>query len=182
MSRDEEQLVLRQFLRFGETRAIAHDMVVQDTRERHVSLTLTPAASSSSPASATGGGQSDIKKFIAHSSSSNLDPSPGSGSRSPASVLASPSSAGLMRAYDLRHFLSRASLPYATAAAAAMATGRMPSPASLFTAPPLLPITTAGGVASRHSHSQPFDYSPPGLLVGERLFSINQLAMLQLIN
>lgn len=80
-SRDEEQLVLQQFLRFGETKTIAHDIIAQEAREQRDRHAAAVAASSTTPSSlasssflgAGGAGaslrtaESDIKKFIERS-------------------------------------------------------------------------------------------------------------------
>lgn len=55
-TREEEMVVLQQFLRFGETKAIAQEIILQDTKDRHDQLVKqTPRA------------ESDIKKFIERS-------------------------------------------------------------------------------------------------------------------
>ncbi|CAG5117638.1 unnamed protein product, partial [Candidula unifasciata] len=55
-TREEEMVVLQQFLRFGETKAIAQEIILQDTKDRHEQLVKqTPRA------------ESDIKKFIERS-------------------------------------------------------------------------------------------------------------------
>ena len=55
-SREEEALILQQFLRFGETRSIAQEIILQDTKELQEKYTIQ------SPKS-----ESEIKKFIERS-------------------------------------------------------------------------------------------------------------------
>ena len=55
--RDEEQLILQQFLRFGETKSIAQEIILQDTREAREKHLGNSAKS-----------DSEIKKFIERSS------------------------------------------------------------------------------------------------------------------
>ncbi|XP_074651681.1 zinc finger protein basonuclin-2-like [Tubulanus polymorphus] len=56
-SREEEQIILQQFLRFGETKSIAQEIILQDTKERQeVYYRHSPRT------------ESDIKKFIERSS------------------------------------------------------------------------------------------------------------------
>lgn len=55
-TRDEEQVILQQFLRFGETKSIAQEIILQDTREnRERQIINTPKT------------ESEIKKFIERS-------------------------------------------------------------------------------------------------------------------
>lgn len=55
-TREEETVVLQQFLRFGETKTIAQEIILQDTKDRHEALIKqTPRT------------ESDIKKFIERS-------------------------------------------------------------------------------------------------------------------
>ncbi len=56
-TREEELVVLQQFLRFGETKAIAQEIILQDTKERS-DVMVKP-----NPTHA----ESDIKKFIERS-------------------------------------------------------------------------------------------------------------------
>ncbi|KAK3776094.1 hypothetical protein RRG08_046761 [Elysia crispata] len=55
-TREEEMVVLQQFLRFGETKAIAQEIILQDTKDRHDVLVKQ-----------TSRAESDIKKFIERS-------------------------------------------------------------------------------------------------------------------
>lgn len=52
-TREEEQVIIQQFLRFGETKSIAQEIILQDTRELHAAHLL--------PSPKNG---SDIKKFM----------------------------------------------------------------------------------------------------------------------
>ena len=61
-TREEERVVLQQFLRFGETKAIAQEVILQDTRDND------NAHSKQSSARA----ESEIKKFIERSNLSNM--------------------------------------------------------------------------------------------------------------
>jgi len=70
---DDELLILQQFLRFGETKSIAHELMTTDTCSTRGAATRpspsdgpSPAASSSGPAAATTGSAetSNIKRFI----------------------------------------------------------------------------------------------------------------------
>ena len=61
-TRDEEQVILQQFLRFGETKSIAQEIILSDTRENRERQPTTPGSSVKS--------DSEIKKFIERSNMS----------------------------------------------------------------------------------------------------------------
>ena len=62
-TRDEEQVILQQFLRFGETKSIAQEIILSDTRENRERQPSAPTASSVKS-------DSEIKKFIERSNMS----------------------------------------------------------------------------------------------------------------
>ena len=61
-TRDEEQVILQQFLRFGETKSIAQEIILSDTRENREHHSPTSSGGGSTPKS-----ESEIKKFIERS-------------------------------------------------------------------------------------------------------------------
>ena len=62
-TRDEEQVILQQFLRFGETKSIAQEIILSDTRENRERQPSAPSSSSVKS-------DSEIKKFIERSNMS----------------------------------------------------------------------------------------------------------------
>ena len=72
--REEEQIILQQFLRFGETKSIAQEIMLSDARDsRNPQMTALAQQIVSAQAQAQAAQQmkasdSDIKKFIANSS------------------------------------------------------------------------------------------------------------------
>ncbi len=62
-TRDEEQVILQQFLRFGETKSIAQEIILSDTRENR-------ERQPSVPSTTTAKSDSEIKKFIERSNMS----------------------------------------------------------------------------------------------------------------
>ena len=62
-TRDEEQVILQHFLRFGETKSIAQEIILSDTRENRERQPSAPSSSSVKS-------DSEIKKFIERSNMS----------------------------------------------------------------------------------------------------------------
>ena len=58
MTRDEEHVILQQFLRFGETKSIAQEIILGDARESHAKRETTPQSAKST---------SEIRKFLERS-------------------------------------------------------------------------------------------------------------------
>ena len=130
--RDEEQIILQQFLRFGETKAIAHDIILQDARDAREK---TPIALTTPPPPKT---ESEIRRFLERSQ-----------------PVAPSAAAAITRslAFETRHFLRP--MPYLHTGGAVA--GRLLSPSSLsgFAASP---AALLGSPLSRMQTMQPFDY------------------------
>ena len=153
-TREEEQVIIQQFLRFGETKSIAQEIILQDTRENRERAALqTPKT------------ESEIKKFIERSSMSMSSFMRGFDARhligrslpsaTPPSTLMPPTSTPVTTRIMSPSLVMQGFSPTSVAGRSTSSTSEAPLSSSLQQTPS--PLST-GSPLTRLQGMQPFDY------------------------